>query len=72
MGLSEQDHLVSQIAGLFPGAKKVDRRKRPSHGYRAVHLIVSVERRVVEIQVRTAMQDLWAQAMERLADKVGR
>jgi ppGpp synthetase/RelA/SpoT-type nucleotidyltranferase len=50
----------------------VDRRKRPSHGYRAVHVIASVDRRFVEIQIRTSMQDLWAQTMERLADKVGR
>lgn len=37
-----------------------------------MHVIASVEGRLVEIQVRTKMQDLWAQAMERLADKVGR
>jgi hypothetical protein len=27
---------------------------------------------IVEIQVRTTLQDLWAQAVERLADEVGR
>jgi ppGpp synthetase/RelA/SpoT-type nucleotidyltranferase len=72
IGLREQDCLVGQIVALLPGARIVDRRKRPSHGYRAVHVIARVEGRFVEVQIRTAMQDLWAQAMERLADKVGR
>ena len=72
MELREQDALVQQLAGVFPGAKVVDRRSRPSHGYRAVHVIVTVDGHLVEIQVRTYIQDLWAQAMERLADEVGR
>lgn len=72
MALSEQDALVAAIVGLFPGAREVDRRARPSHGYRAVHVIATVDAYLVEIQVRTGMQDLWAQAMERLADSVGR
>lgn len=72
IGLVEQDQLVAGIVGLFPQAKVVDRRKRPSHGYRAVHVVATVDRYIVEIQVRTGMQDLWAQALERLADRAGR
>ena len=49
-----------------------DRRAVPSHGYRAVHVIVTVDHRLVEIQVRTTLQDLWAQVVERLADQWGR
>jgi ppGpp synthetase/RelA/SpoT-type nucleotidyltranferase len=72
MNRTEQDELVARIVELFPGADKKDRRAEPSHGYRAVHVIVEVEQRFVEIQVRTTLQDLWAQVFERLADRWGR
>jgi hypothetical protein len=50
----------------------IDRRERPSHGYRAVHVIVYAETVPVEIQVRTMLQDLWAQISEKLGDIWGR
>jgi hypothetical protein len=49
-----------------------DRREIPSHGYRAVHVIVFPEDIPVEIQIRTAFQDRWAQATESLGDSWGR
>jgi ppGpp synthetase/RelA/SpoT-type nucleotidyltranferase len=67
MNRTEQDKLVARIVELFPGADKRDRRAEPSHGYRAVHVIVQVDQRIVEIQVRTTLQDLWAQVFERLS-----
>jgi ppGpp synthetase/RelA/SpoT-type nucleotidyltranferase len=72
MNRTEQDQLVARIVELFPGADVKDRRAEPSHGYRAVHVIVEVDQRLVEIQVRTVLQDLWAQVVERLADRWGR
>jgi ppGpp synthetase/RelA/SpoT-type nucleotidyltranferase len=72
MDLKGQDALVNRILNIFPVTKVIDRRKKPSYGYRAVHIIASVDERRIEIQVRTELQDLWAQAMERLADKAGR
>ena len=72
MNRTEQDQLVKRIVELFPGADVKDRRAEPSHGYRAVHVIVEVDQRLVEIQVRTVLQDLWAQVVERLADRWGR
>lgn len=72
IGLDEQDALVESVAGLFEGAKVVDRRVRPSHGYRAVHVIAAIEARHVEIQVRTELQHLWGQVFERFADRYGR
>jgi hypothetical protein len=72
MNRSEQDELVDLIVDLFPGADKIDRRQEPSHGYRAVHVVVEIDQRFAEIQIRTVLQDLWAQLTERLADVWGR
>jgi len=72
MNRAEQDQLVARILKLFPGAEVMDRRAVPSYGYRAVHVIVEVDRRWVEIQVRTFLQNLWANVFERLADRWGR
>jgi ppGpp synthetase/RelA/SpoT-type nucleotidyltranferase len=70
--LGEQTELAASVASIFAGAKVIDRRERPTYGYRAVHVVAPVEGLPVEIQVRTVLQDAWAQAMERLADSVGR
>jgi ppGpp synthetase/RelA/SpoT-type nucleotidyltranferase len=48
----------------------VDRRLKPSHGYRAVHLIVKHLGKVIEVQLRTELQHNWAQLSEKLADKI--
>ena len=71
--LMEQQHVVERIARLFgEAAKVVDRRAKPSHGYRAVHMILNPEpERSVEVQVRTAFQQRWAELSELLADRYG-
>jgi len=38
MTLTAQDEVVNAIAGRFAGAQVVDRRSKPSHGYRAVRV----------------------------------
>jgi ppGpp synthetase/RelA/SpoT-type nucleotidyltranferase len=70
--LRQQDELVTALKICFPGARVVDRRARPMHGYRAVHIIADVDGFPVEIQVRTSSQDRWAQTMERYGDVYGR
>lgn len=71
-----QDELVAQLEALFQGdlrsPKVVDRRSIPSHGYRAVHVVVFPDDVPVEIQVRTQAQHEWAELFEKLADRVGR
>ena len=49
-----------------------DLRVHPSHGYRAVHIIVRIDGLPIEIQVRTRLQDSWAQLSEVLSDKIER
>jgi putative GTP pyrophosphokinase len=63
-----QDLVVENIASCFANCTIVDRRLRPSHGYRAVHVIVQVNDCPVEIQIRTPIQHLWAEVSEKLAD----
>src|SRR5260370_5734899 len=70
--LPQQDEISRIISEAFPGAKVVDRRRHPSHGYRAVHVIVEQGECLVEVQVRTRLQDLCAQALEKAADSIGR
>ncbi|WP_158609369.1 nucleotidyltransferase family protein [Micromonospora musae] len=71
-----QDEAVKRIVERFSDRTKpprvVDRRSNPSHGYRAVHVIVYPEDIQVEVQVRTDVQNSWAQVMESLADRWGR
>jgi ppGpp synthetase/RelA/SpoT-type nucleotidyltranferase len=43
MTLDEQDAVTGQVESLWPGARRVDRRATPSHGYRAVHVVVQVK-----------------------------
>lgn len=72
----EQDAIVAVLLAEFTDSdrpiKVKDRRAEPSHGYRAVHVVVHVQGLPVEIQVRTRLQDLWAQIVERLGDRWGR
>jgi GTP pyrophosphokinase len=49
--LLDQDRIVAQLQQMFD-SEVVDRRYRPSHGYRAVHVIVKQFEKLVEIQVR--------------------
>ena len=66
----QQDTVVDQLATLFPSTT-MDRRQKPSHGYRAVHVVVRPRKRPVEIQVRTVLQHLWAEFSEKAADAFG-
>jgi len=66
----EQGRVVESLIRLFEMSSIVDRRKHPSHGYRAIHVIVEFQGRLVEVQVRTALQHSWAELSEKLSDVV--
>src|SRR5579859_3321960 len=74
--IAAQDEAKATITEFFAKrgceCREVDRRTDPRFGYRAVHLIVRIEGIPVEIQIRTDLQDTWAQVVERLADRWGR
>jgi ppGpp synthetase/RelA/SpoT-type nucleotidyltranferase len=65
-----QDRVVATLLKLFPDATVTDRRVDPSHGYRAVHVIVRIDRMPIEIQIRSRLQHLWAEVSEKLSDVV--
>lgn len=70
-----QDDVVTRLVDALGGTAECtvkDRRADPSHGYRAVHVIADVKGTLVEIQVRTQLQDQWANLMEKFADTFGR
>lgn len=69
--LIEQDELVEKLMTAFPEAKLYDRVVKPSHGYRAKHLVIKIDGRRIEIQVRTRMQHQWALLSENAADLFG-
>lgn len=69
--IAEQEHIVVRVASLFDDVRIVDRRDKPSHGYRAVHIVVKCDSKLIEIQVRTELQQVWAQLCEKFADEYG-
>jgi putative GTP pyrophosphokinase len=66
-----QDAWCQEILKIFPEGKVLDRRDKPSFGYRALHLVVKRLDRTVEIQIRTRLQHMWAHLSEKIADKIG-
>ncbi len=68
--VAEQERVVVSLCAVFPGASVVDRRAKPSYGYRAVHVIASLSGKLVEIQVRSLLQHLWAELSEKASDIV--
>jgi ppGpp synthetase/RelA/SpoT-type nucleotidyltranferase len=67
----EQERVVSKLLEIFPGAAVTDRRRTPSYGYRAVHVIVKSCNNLVELQIRTRLQHMWAEISEKYADLFG-
>jgi len=68
--IAEEQRVVESLAKLFENAVVVDRREKPSHGYRAVHVIAKIGNKPVEIQVRTLLQHVWAELSEKLSDVI--
>jgi ppGpp synthetase/RelA/SpoT-type nucleotidyltranferase len=69
-GLAEQNRAVTDLTTIFENATIVDRRERPSHGYRAIHVIVKKNGKLVEVQVRSALQHEWAELSEKASDLI--
>lgn len=70
-GISEQEAAVDAIKSIFEKVSVIDRREKPSHGYRAVHLVAKPDGKSIEIQIRTELQHLWAELVEKASDHFG-
>ena len=68
--LANQNSVVQSLVTLFENTTIIDRRERPSHGYRAVHIVVNHGGKLIEIQVRTTLQHVWAELSEKYSDVV--
>lgn len=66
--IAEQERVAVSLRTAFPEVSVIDRRETPSYGYRAVHVIALTSRKLIEIQVRTSLQHLWAELSEKLSD----
>lgn len=73
ISLSDQSLLAERILSCFPNGRIHDLRSNPHAGYRAVHVILHLPRGIfAEIQIRTTLQDLWANCFETAGDIFGR
>ncbi|MBV9211745.1 MAG: hypothetical protein JOZ52_13985 [Acidobacteria bacterium] len=66
--IAEQEKVVQALKSLFERTVIIDRRQQPSHGYRAIHVIASCQDKLVEVQVRTMLQQLWAELSEKYSE----
>lgn len=68
--IAAQNSVVQSLTSLFENTTISDRREKPSNGYRAVHVIINAHGKLIEIQVRTELQHLWAELSEKCSDVV--
>lgn len=66
--IAAQESLIQALKSVFERTIIIDRREKPSHGYRAVHAVVNSGNKIIEIQVRTSVQQLWAELSEKFSD----
>lgn len=66
-----QDQICETIVVMLGDVTTVDRRLKPTNGYRAVHLVARHKGWPVEIQVRTQFQHAWAEISEKISDAYG-
>lgn len=64
-----QNSILESLKKLFPFTSVIDRRNKPSYGYRAVHVIIKIDNKIIEVQIRTTLQHSWAEVSEKLSDK---
>jgi putative GTP pyrophosphokinase len=64
----DQNRVIDDLKARWPEALVHDRRVKPSYGYRAVHMVVTIKEHPVEIQIRASLQHTWASTTEKLSD----
>jgi putative GTP pyrophosphokinase len=71
-GMSEVRAILHRIQDTWPDADVIDYVAEPkATGYRALHVLREQDGRMIEIQLRTAGQNRWADVVEATADRLG-
>ncbi len=68
--IKKQDYVVEKLCDIFPSALVIDRRMHPSYGYQAVHVVIKIFAKVIEVQIRTELQHGWSELSEKFSDKI--
>lgn len=71
LGTRAQDTVLSHLAKIFSKIDVKDRRESPANGYRALHAVIRSDQMRYEVQIRSALQHLWATNVELLISKYG-
>lgn len=61
---AEQDEIYARLQADFDIYRAYDIRENPHSGYRAVHVVIRRDGKLVEVQVRTRSQREWARLSE--------
>ena len=65
----EQHELIDRVRDGLEVVRERDYQLEPRHGYRALHAVVRVREQPVEIQLRTELEDRWANFVDQLAQE---
>ena len=68
--MREQRQVLDRIRSGWEIVRDRDYRRSARDGYRAIHIVVQAQGRPVEVQVRTELEDLWANVSEALAERL--
>jgi len=68
--IGEKHHLAELVTQEWSTVRTRDYQTKPRDGYRALHVVVRAHGRPVEVQLRTELEDRWANTAEALADVV--
>ena len=68
-GIEQANKLNNLLLNAFKQQEwQVEDKERHQYGYRAIHVIVKLDKKYYEIQLRTYAQDIWANLVEKMSD----
>lgn len=68
-GLEKIKTIKNKILKNYPESKTKINDRKDKIGYRALHIIIKENNKAIEIQLRTELQDLWANFSEKYSNK---